>query len=179
MNGDIYFHYEWQYKKEDLKYCPRCAHSFSLEDLHIKNQPQLICHNCKFIFYLDPKLAVVALVLNPARNKVLLLKRGEEPGKGLRSFPGGHVERGVGLHEAIQNELKEEADIEIEVGEILKTYSFPEGGLIQIVFEALALSEDITINIESLDGRFFEFNDIPWDDLAFQTTKDLLKEYLL
>jgi hypothetical protein len=35
--------------------------------------------------------------------------------------------------------------------------------------------KDVTMNIKSLDGRFFEFKDIPWDELASQTTKELLK----
>ncbi|MXQ53171.1 NUDIX hydrolase [Shimazuella alba] len=68
----------------------------SLEDVHIPDQPQLICHHCQFIFYLDPKLAVVAFLLNKEKNKVkvLLLQQNEDSGKGLWAFQGGHVEPG-------------------------------------------------------------------------------------
>lgn len=104
MNKELYFTYHWRYRKEDLRFCPRCGQNFSLEDLHIPNQPQLICHDCQFIFYLDPKLVVAAVVLNKEKDKVLLLQRGESPGKGLWAFPGGHVERGYDLFETIKNE---------------------------------------------------------------------------
>ncbi|WP_052807442.1 NUDIX hydrolase [Risungbinella massiliensis] len=119
MNKELYFQYQWRYTKEDLKFCPRCGHRFSLENLHIPNQPQLLCHYCQFVFYLDPKLVVVAVVLNREKNKVLLLQRNEEPRKDLWAFPGGHVERGHDLFEVIKNEVKEETGLSVEVNEII------------------------------------------------------------
>lgn len=178
MNKDIYFKYQWRYKKEDLKYCPRCGHLFSLEDIHIPNQPQLICHNCQFIFYLDPKLVVVAMVLNKDKNKVLLLQRNEDPGKGLWAFPGGHVERGHDLFDALKNEVKEETGLSIEVREIINTFSFPEEGMIQLVYEAISDNEKVTVNIESKAGRFFYFHEIPWNELAFPSTEKILRLYM-
>lgn len=159
MNKDLYFKYEWKYKKEDLKFCPRCGDRFSLEDLHIPNQPQLLCHHCHFVFYLDPKLAVTAVVFND-KNKILLLQRNEEPGKGLRTFPGGYVERGQDLFETIKNKVREETGLIVEFCEIIGTFSFPEDGLIQLTYEAIVSDE------------------IPWTELAFSTTEKLLRSYL-
>jgi ADP-ribose pyrophosphatase YjhB (NUDIX family) len=177
VNKDLYFKYQWRYEKEDLKFCPRCGHHFSLEDLHIPDQPQLICHHCQFIFYLDPKLVVVAVVLNSQRNKVLLLQRNEEPSKGLWAFPGGHVERGHDLFETIKSEVKEETGISIEVHGIVNTSSIEEDGLIQLVYEAVADSEKVVVNMESKRGCFFHFDEIPWDALAFSSTEKLLRLY--
>jgi len=178
MNKEIYFKYQWRYKKEDLKFCPRCGHRFSLEDIHIPNQPQLICHNCQFIFYLDPKLVVVACVLNRDKDKVLLLQRNEDPGKGLWAFPGGHVERGHDLFDTLKNEVKEETGLSIEVHEIVSTFSCPEDGLIQLVYEAIADNEEVVVNIESIKGRFFYFDEIPWNKLAFPSTEKVLRLYM-
>ncbi|SFF63440.1 ADP-ribose pyrophosphatase YjhB, NUDIX family [Planifilum fulgidum] len=178
MNKDLYFKYEWKYKKEDLKFCPRCGHRLSLEDLHIPNQPQLLCHHCHFIFYLDPKLAVTAVVFNKNKNKVLLLQRNEDPGKGLWAFPGGYVERGQDPFETIKNEVREETGLVVEVGEIIGTFSFPEDGLIQLAYEAIADREEVHVNLESKKGRFFAFDEIPWDELAFSTTEELLCSYV-
>ncbi|TCP66444.1 NUDIX hydrolase [Baia soyae] len=177
MNKELYFQYQWRYTKDDLKYCPRCGHLFSLEDLHIPNQPQLLCHNCQFVFYLDPKLAVVAVVLNRDRSKILLLQRNEEPGKGLWAFPGGHVERGQDLFDTIKNEIKEETGLTVEVKEIIDTFSFQAEGLIQLAYEAISDQEEVVVNIESQKGYFFHFHEIPWDHLAFPTTKKLLRLY--
>lgn len=177
MNEEIYFEYTWRYKKEDLKFCPRCGNHFSLEDLHIPNQPQLVCHHCRFIFYLDPKLVVAAVVHNREKNKVLLLQRDENPGKGLWAFPGGHVERGDDLIETLKKEVKEETGLSVEVMEIIDTFSSPEEGLIQLTYEAIAPSEEVTINIESRKGCFFAFHEIPWNQLAFPSTEKLLRYY--
>ncbi|MBA4602131.1 NUDIX hydrolase [Thermoactinomyces mirandus] len=175
MNKELYFKYQWKYKKEDLKFCPRCGQRFSLEDLHIPNQPQLICHNCQFVFYIDPKLVVVAAVLNKEKNKVLLLQRNEEPGKGLWAFPGGHVERGHDLFETIKSEVKEETGLSIEVLEIINTESIASEGIIQLTYKAIAKHEKITVNIESQKGCFFAFDQIPWDKLAFPSTGKILR----
>ncbi|SFX65975.1 ADP-ribose pyrophosphatase YjhB, NUDIX family [Thermoactinomyces sp. DSM 45891] len=175
MNKDLYFKYQWRYKKEDLKFCPRCGHHFSLEDLHISNQPQLLCHNCEFVFYIDPKLVVVAVVLNKEENKVLLLQRNEEPGKGLWAFPGGHVERGHDLFETIQSEVREETGLSVAVKGIIDTDSIASDGVVQLTYRAIAHHEEIIINMESQQGRFFALDQIPWDALAFPSTKKILQ----
>lgn len=52
-------------------------------------------------------------------NEILLTQRGSEPGKGLWSIPGGVVELGETLHEALRREVQEETGLEIEVKEIV------------------------------------------------------------
>lgn len=47
---------------------------------------------------------------------VLLVRRAQEPGKGRWSLPGGAVELGEGLMEALNRELMEELSIKIRVG---------------------------------------------------------------
>lgn len=168
--------YQWRYKKEDLKFCPRCGNHFALEDLHIPNQPQLLCHHCKF--YIDPKLVVVAVILNRTRDKELLLQRNEDPGKGLWAFPGGHVERGQDLFATIKNEVREETGLNVEVHEIINAFSAPDQGLVQLTFEAISDHENVSVNIESKQGRFFAFDEIPWNQLAFPSTEKLLCLYV-
>ena len=174
-NERKYLRYSWKYTKDDFKYCPRCRSLLILEDLHIQNQPQLVCDNCEFILYLDPKLAVAALVTY--NDQILLLKRAEEPNKGLWAFPGGHVERGQDLFDAIKNEVYEEAGIIVEIGEVIKTFSYPSSGLIQLTYRAISHTKQIKVNLESEEGRFFRWDKIPWDNLAFQSTKEALEDY--
>ena len=47
--------------------------------------------------------------------KILLAKRGSEPGKGKWSVPGGLVELGEKLAKAVTREVKEETNLEVEV----------------------------------------------------------------
>ena len=51
---------------------------------------------------------------------VLLARRGQEPAKGAWSLPGGAVELGEKLIDALRREIREEIGIEIEVGGLIR-----------------------------------------------------------
>lgn len=65
-----------------------------------------------------PIVGVAGVVL--AGERVLLVKRGAEPAKGLWSVPGGAVEVGETLTEACQREVFEETGVTVEVGELVE-----------------------------------------------------------
>ncbi len=64
-----------------------------------------------------PMVGVGGIVLN--EGKVLLVKRGKQPGYGKWSIPGGMVELGETLSEAIKREVHEECGIEIELADVV------------------------------------------------------------
>ncbi|MGD2125868.1 MAG: NUDIX domain-containing protein [Desulfobacteraceae bacterium] len=51
---------------------------------------------------------------------VLLAKRGQEPGEGEWSLPGGVVELGERLVDALKREIWEEVRIEVEIGGLIR-----------------------------------------------------------
>ncbi len=65
-------------------------------------------------------LGVGALVLD--HEGVLLIKRGTPPSKGSWSLPGGKVEFGESLTEALEREVLEETGLHVQVGELAATY---------------------------------------------------------
>ena len=168
--------YQWKYNKADLKYCPRCGARLALEDVDMTGRPQLVCHACKFIFYLDPKLVVVAVVTFGSR--ILLLKRAKEPGKGKWALLAGFVERGEDPFAALKREAKEETNLEIRIERVFKVSAFPDVGMVQLIFEATALNRQLVINDESYEGRFFSWEDMPWDEMAFESTRKTLHEFI-
>jgi mutator protein MutT len=77
-------------------------------------------------------VGVGAVVLDGA--KVLLIKRGHAPLKGQWSLPGGGVEIGETLEQAIAREVLEETGLTIEVGpmvEVLDRISRDAGGRVE------------------------------------------------
>jgi ADP-ribose pyrophosphatase YjhB (NUDIX family) len=60
----------------------------------------------------QPLVGVGSIIIH--QSKILIVKRANEPAKGLWSVPGGVVELGEHLHEAVKREVKEETGLEVE-----------------------------------------------------------------
>lgn len=65
-----------------------------------------------------PLVGVGAVIFND-KNQVVLIKRGNEPKKGLWAIPGGNVELGEQVRETAIREVKEECNINIELRDLL------------------------------------------------------------
>ena len=61
----------------------------------------------------------VGAVATDDRGRLLMIKRGHEPGLGLWSIPGGRVEPGETDAGALAREMREETGLEVEVGPLL------------------------------------------------------------
>ena len=88
-----------------------------------------------------PILAVGAVAVKDG--KVLLIKRGEEPGRGLWTLPGAAVHPGEELKASVSRELREECGIEVAVEEIadLSHYRMTRGTA-DLIRRLLARQED-------------------------------------
>lgn len=64
-----------------------------------------------------PSLAVAAVVVSGGH--LLLVERGRPPAAGKWSVPGGRVEAGETLEEALRREVREETGVEVEPGQLL------------------------------------------------------------
>jgi ADP-ribose pyrophosphatase YjhB (NUDIX family) len=118
-------------------------------------------------------VAVAAVVLH--ENKVLLLKRAEEPALGKWGLPGGYVSRGEQFFAAIGNEVLEEAGVPFTNEGILACLDLCCGQGFQIIFWGKTGDCNPMPNMESSEARFFAFSDIPWGELAFDSTALALK----
>ena len=65
----------------------------------------------------QPQIAVGAVVVRD--DELLMIQRGQDPGRGLWSIPGGRVEQGESLAVALKREVMEETGVAIEVGDML------------------------------------------------------------
>jgi len=66
----------------------------------------------------QPRVAVGVVIVK--NSSVLLIRRGNEPSKGLWSVPGGLIELGETVEEAAHREVKEETGIDIRIERLLE-----------------------------------------------------------
>ena len=69
----------------------------------------------------------VGAVLKDDAGRLLLIKRGHEPGKGLWSIPGGRIEAGETDEEAIIREVHEETGLVVTAGSFIGSVRRPAG----------------------------------------------------
>jgi 8-oxo-dGTP diphosphatase len=80
-----------------------------------------------------PQIAVGAIVIHD--DALLMVQRANDPGKGLWSLPGGRVEHGEFLADALRREVKEETGLEVEVGELAGILEVPGDDLHYVILD--------------------------------------------
>ena len=157
------------------KFCVRCGGRLELK-LVKKGEPErLVCQSCSYIQYLNPRVASGAIVRQ--NGKLLLLKRGIEPAYGKWVFPGGFVDAGETLEGAAIRESVEEAGIDVRIDGLIGAYSYEGSAVVIVVYAGTIVGGQPDALDESIGIGFFDRNEIPWDDLAFPSTRDSLQEY--
>ena len=161
------------------KFCPVCGSPLEPRVLKITEPKRLVCTNtsCGFVFYLDPKIAV-GTIIRLASGKIVLVKRAIEPGYGKWVFPGGYVDRGEEITLAAIREAREEAGLDVKLDHLINIYSYAGRAPVIIVYAATMLSGELAVDDEGLEAREFDLDEIPWDDLAFRSTREALKDYI-
>jgi ADP-ribose pyrophosphatase YjhB (NUDIX family) len=116
----------------------------------------------------EPRVVVSAIIRNG--NKLLLVKEALESGKERWIFPGGGVNFGESLEEALKREIKEELGMEIKVEKFFgfKEAIFPKVNYHTIIFFFLAkpLGKLSVKEKKILDARYFDFKEIENLDLV-------------
>ncbi|OGY86879.1 MAG: hypothetical protein A2233_05520 [Candidatus Kerfeldbacteria bacterium RIFOXYA2_FULL_38_24] len=96
-------------RAEIFHYCPRCR----IDKIQKNNDGSIHCLQCNLtLFFNAASPATAAIILNK-EGKILLQKRGLNPGKGKWDLPGGFMLSGETAEEGVKREVKEEVGIEI------------------------------------------------------------------
>jgi 8-oxo-dGTP diphosphatase len=121
-----------------------------------------------------PRVVVgVAAVIWNNHGEVLLIRRAKAPRKGEWSLPGGKVEFGETLLEAVRREALEETDLVIEVLGMVDVVESvrevdacsPDGHYVLIDFGAKVVSGTAKAGSDALDARWFTLDEIAASEL--------------
>ena len=160
-----------------FRFCPPCGGPLESRLLKDGDPPRLVCGACGFIFYLGPKLAV-GTVIGDDRKRIVLVKRAIEPGYGKWVFPGGYVDRGEEVQRAAVREAREETGLDVRIDRLVNIYSYTGRTPVIVVYAATMTGGALECDDEGLEAKFFEPEAIPWDELAFRSTNEALREFL-
>lgn len=158
------------------RFCPLCGGRLAPRVVKPGEPARPACGGCGHIVYLDPKVAVGAVIRN-AGGEIALVRRAIEPGYGKWVFPGGYVDRGEEPRAAAVREAREEANLRIRIDGLLGLYSYPGATTLIIVYTAAVSGGALRAEDESLEAAWFGAGNIPWPALAFRSTGDALRDY--
>jgi 8-oxo-dGTP diphosphatase len=168
----LHHHHDAEYR-----FCPVCGGALEARTLRPGDPDRLVCTRCSFVFYLDPKVAV-GTIITDAERRVVLVRRAIDPGYGKWVFPGGYVDRGEPVQVAAVREAREETGLDVRLERLVNIYSYPGRAPIIIVYEASLTGGELACDEEGLEAAFFPPDAIPWDQLAFRSTHEALREFL-
>ncbi|TVR83391.1 MAG: NUDIX domain-containing protein [Rhodospirillales bacterium] len=140
------------------------------------NRTRLVCPDCGYIEYTNPKVVVGAVCL--WGDRVLLCRRAIDPQRGLWTIPAGFMEVGETTAEGAAREVWEEALARVSVQGLIGIYEIPRISQVQMLYRARMLGPECGAGEESLEVVLVPWADIPWDDLAFPSVTWALRQVL-
>lgn len=158
-----------------MNFCSHCGARVAVRVPPGDSLPRHVCDACGTIHYQNPKIIVGCI---PAwENRVLLCKRAIEPRYGLWTVPAGFLENGETTADGAKRETLEEANANVEVGDLFALYNIPHINQVYMLFRARLLDLGFHAGAETLELRLCSDTDVPWDDIAFATVRNTLTHY--
>lgn len=139
------------------------------------DRERLVCPDCGFIEYANPKVVVGAVAR--WQDRILLCRRNIPPRKGYWTLPAGYLELNETAPAGALREAWEEARARIALDGLLAVYNIPRLSQVQLIYRARLLSAAIAPGPESQEVRLFAWDEVPWDDLAFPSVRWALGHY--
>lgn len=158
----------------DFNFCPRCGARVVHERRFGKLRP--VCPQCDWIHFVDPKVAAAVLIEQEGR--VLLVRRVNEPFRGLWTLPAGFINGGEDPAEAAARECFEETGLNVRVTGVLDIISgkeHPRGADFIIVYRAAVVGGDLKPDDDADAVEWFARENLP--PLAFRATQKVLESF--
>jgi ADP-ribose pyrophosphatase YjhB (NUDIX family) len=139
------------------------------------NRERMVCPDCGFINYENPKIVVGTVCL--WQERFLLCRRAINPRRGYWTLPAGYLELNESTQAGAMREAWEEAQARITIDGLLAVYDIPRISQVQIIYRAHLNAPEFAAGAESLEVKLFTWDEIPWDELAFPSVRWALDHY--
>jgi ADP-ribose pyrophosphatase YjhB (NUDIX family) len=133
------------------------------------DRERLICPDCGFVQYENPKIVVGSVVR--FEDRFLMCRRAIMPRRGFWTLPAGYLELNEAPIDGARREAWEEARARIDIDALLAVYDVPRISQVQMIWRARLHEPVFAPGPESLEVKLFAWDEIPWDDIAFPTVR--------
>ena len=161
----------------NVKFCPMCGGGLEMRIVAPDHKENKVCTKCGFVYFLGPKLVAGCIIADGDRT--LLLRRGIEPSRGKWTYPGGFVDLGETPEKCAMRETLEEVGITVKEPELMGIYADRRepSPIIVVTYVGKPGAETPIVTPEATEIRYFGIDEIPWDDLAFDTTTQAMEAW--
>ena len=160
----------------DKPFCSCCGARIEVRIPPGDHLPRRVCPACGVVHYENPRIVVGCVP--ELEGRILLCLRAIEPRRGYWTVPAGFMENGETLEAGAARECYEEALAQVQIGSLLAVVNIPEAHQVHVFFRARLTSSAFGVGEESLDARLVDPADVPWDALAFPSTRFALRCHL-
>ncbi len=161
------------------KFCARCGHTLEIRAVE-DHRLRPVCPACGNIVYLNPPVAAGVIATRPD-GKLVLVLRGENPGKGLWGLPSGFMEIDETIQAAALRECLEETGLTVTLDDLLGVWSYhhaeKQSAGVLVLYTARVIGGEPRGGSDSIEARFFAPNEIPDAQLAFETHRDAIAKW--
>lgn len=160
-----------------VRFCSRCGGELRFGPVEGEERDRLACPSCGFVCYVNPRLVVTTLPVDD-RGEVTLIRRGIAPGYNQWAQPGGFLEIDETVREAAIRETLEETGLRVEPETLIGLYSRVQAAVVVVAYEARIVGGQRSVSRESLETRAFAPDQIPWTEIAFETSVRALRDWV-
>lgn len=163
-----------------FRYCPKCGSNQFVRHTEKSN----VCKACGFVYFMNSAAAVAAFIRDEEGN-LLLCRRARAPQQGTLDLPGGFVDMGETIEEALIRELKEELNAVVQKVKYLfsfpNTYRYSELDIptLDMFFEC-EIENILSIKVadDVASAEFYKLEDIRLEEIGLQSIRNAVSFYI-